>query len=59
MKPKVDEWVESVQTLGKSIEVSQNGIWWYCNVTPIIMSITSEKHPKFRIGYGYDMEAFM
>ena len=35
------------------MEVSQNRIWWYYNLSPIMVAITPENCPKVRIIYGY------
>ena len=55
MKPNVDEWVESVHTLGEIMEVSKDGICWSCNVTSIRVAINPENHSRVRIWYGYDL----
>ena len=55
MKPKEDEWEESVQKLGKTIELYKNGILWSCNVIAIRVAIAPENHPRDRIGYGFDL----
>ena len=41
--------------IGKTMEVSKNGIWWYYYVTPLRVAIAKENNSRFIIGYGYDL----
>ena len=50
------EWVGiNSAEMGKTMEVSKNGIWWYYDVTPLRVAISPENHPRVSIGYGYDL----
>ena len=49
-------WVGRISAeIGKTMEVSKNGIWWYSDVTTLRVAIPPERHLRNSIGYGYDL----